>query len=302
VNVPVNLEWFGAIPEIVFPSLLLGIFVISFLLYQWYAEWWLLKTLLSILMAPFRVVKFKDFYIADQLVSLAIILYDIEYCLCYFIYDVHQNVENQVCLTSHTWVKPLLSALPAFWRLMQSLRRYRDSRDMAQIYNAGKYFVVFFVVIFSFLKVQVVDTWAVLWILSCIVATIYSTFWDIKKDWSLGNFRDKNHKGLRKVLLYPIPWYYVALVSNAVMRLMWTLTISPNVLDAIGGSVNASDILTTCLAVVEIFRRAQWNIFRLENEQINNIGKFRVTKDVPLPIPLDELDKGKKIYYKTFIY
>lgn len=29
------------------------------------------------------------------------------------------------------------------------------------------------------------------------------------------------------------------------------------------------------LAAVEILRRAVWNLFRLENEQVNNVGRFR---------------------------
>jgi hypothetical protein len=37
------------------------------------------------------------------------------------------------------------------------------------------------------------------------------------------------------------------------------------------------------MALLEIFRRFIWNIFRLENEQLSNIDQYRVTVDVPLP-------------------
>lgn len=36
---------------------------------------------------------------------------------------------------------------------------------------------------------------------------------------------------------------------------------------------------------LEIIRRCIWNIFRMENEQVNNCGKFRATVEVPLPFP-----------------
>jgi hypothetical protein len=49
------------------------------------------------------------------------------------------------------------------------------------------------------------------------------------------------------------------------------------------------------LAAVEIVRRAQWNIFRVENEQINNVGKFRAVKEIPIP-----LEKVK--LYPNFLY
>jgi hypothetical protein len=37
----------------------------------------------------------------------------------------------------------------------------------------------------------------------------------------------------------------------------------------------------TIFATLELLRRFQWNFFRVENEQVNNIGAFRVVKEVP---------------------
>src|SRR5689334_8413728 len=83
--------------------------------------------------------------------------------------------------------------------------------------------------------------------------------------------------------------YYIAMVSNLLMRLMWTLTISPEsigiLLDPLYFQIilagNDSDSqflfhfsLLIPLAGVEIARRAQWNLYRVENEQLNNIGKY----------------------------
>jgi hypothetical protein len=61
------------------------------------------------------------------------------------------------------------------------------------------------------------------------------------------------------------------MVSNFFLRLMWTLTISPGSI----GIVMDPTSFAAILAAVEISRRAQWNLFRLENEQINNVGKYR---------------------------
>lgn len=49
-------------------------------------------------------------------------------------------------------------------------------------------------------------------------------------------------------------------------------------------------LLETYLAVLEIVRRIIWNVFRLENEQLNNCGLFRATKDIPLPFTVDEMN------------
>jgi hypothetical protein len=32
-----------------------------------------------------------------------------------------------------------------------------------------------------------------------------------------------------------------------------------------------------------------WNFFRVENEQLNNTGSFRATKEIPLPFSQDQL-------------
>jgi len=37
-------------------------------------------------------------------------------------------------------------------------------------------------------------------------------------------------------------------------------------------------------------RRFQWSFIRLENEHVNNCGKFRATKDIPLPFDEDVND------------
>jgi hypothetical protein len=63
---------------------------------------------------------------------------------------------------------------------------------------------------------------------------------------------------------------------------MWTLTISP---ESITKLIHP-DLFASLLATVEVYRRCLWNVFRVENEQINNIGKFRAIKDMPLPLPV----------------
>ena len=39
------------------------------------------------------------------------------------------------------------------------------------------------------------------------------------------------------------------------------------------------------------FRRFVWNFFRLENEHLNNCGKFRAVRDISVA-PLDSYDRG----------
>ena len=41
------------------------------------------------MLAPFFSVTFPDFWIADQLTSLALVLLDMEYFICYLVYGMH---------------------------------------------------------------------------------------------------------------------------------------------------------------------------------------------------------------------
>lgn len=44
----------------------------------------------------------------------------------------------------------------------------------------------------------------------------------------------------------------------------------------------SSDLLTSITAPLEVFRRFVWNFFRLENEHLNNCGKFRAVRDISI--------------------
>jgi EXS family len=37
------------------------------------------------------------------------------------------------------WITPILASLPPWWRLLQCIRRYKDSGERVHLINAGKY-------------------------------------------------------------------------------------------------------------------------------------------------------------------
>eukprot|EP01126_Amoeba_proteus_P061637 TRINITY_DN8298_c0_g1_i4.p1 TRINITY_DN8298_c0_g1~~TRINITY_DN8298_c0_g1_i4.p1 ORF type:complete len:618 (-),score=98.59 TRINITY_DN8298_c0_g1_i4:410-2263(-) len=224
---PWGFEWLSMIHASLYPLSLFFVYFLIFLYFSVKSDWWLMRVLLNIIRAPFIPVTFKDFYIADQLVSLNIILYDGEYLLCYFFFDAWYPGQAQ-CKTSHPWIIPVLATLPALWRFLQCLRRYHDSRDYLQIFNAGKYSTSFLVILFSFLRKyhegdsmgSVFTVWTGCWIGAVVVATIYGTVWDFKMDWSL-----TLTSSLREVKLYPTHFYHWAIVTNLIMRMTWGLVV-----------------------------------------------------------------------------
>ena len=78
-------------------------------------------------------------------------------------------------------------------------------------------------------------------------------------------------------------YYILAVVEDLIFRTLWTLNIS---VGEAGSRFLQGDILSTILAIMEIFRRFVWNFFRVENEHLNNAGQFRAVRDIAV-VPLD---------------
>ncbi|KAL4353142.1 hypothetical protein GQ457_06G043880 [Hibiscus cannabinus] len=96
--------------------------------------------------------------------------------------------------------------------------------------------------------------------------------------------RNSTNPWLRDKLAVPHKGvYYVAMVLNCVLRLAW--------MQQVLGIQTVPFLHKTALAAVvaslEIVRRGIWNFFRLENEHLNNVGKYRAFKSVPLPFHYD---------------
>ena len=93
-----------------------------------------------------------------------------------------------------------------------------------------------------------------------VVKTTYCYVWDVMRDWGLWQ-RGTTPPLLRPTRLYRRTWvYYAAMVTNFAGRVSWSLAISPHVLPPRWHLL---------LALVEISRRGQWSLLRLENQTIS---------------------------------
>lgn len=134
-------------------------------------------------------------------------------------------------------------------------------------------------------------------LLSAIVNSLYSFWWDIAKDWGLtdsqtrmaegprhrydehghqtlaseGSRLDTGRRGPRKTLLFSslLP-YHSAVVVNFVLRLTWSAKLSPHLHRAA-----EIELGVFILEVLEVLRRWLWVYFRVEFETIkmSNAGE-----------------------------
>uniref|UniRef100_I3JYA1 Xenotropic and polytropic retrovirus receptor 1b n=1 Tax=Oreochromis niloticus TaxID=8128 RepID=I3JYA1_ORENI len=258
------------------------------------SRFWLLKLLFRVVTAPFHRVGFADFWLADQLNSLVVVLMDLEYMICFYSFELDWTKHNgliskDVCNSYSYGVRAVIKCLPAWFRFVQCLRRYRDTkRAFPHLVNAGKYSTTFFAVTFSALYSTHKEH-------SCLMSrpqtqalsSCYTLVWDLKMDWGLFDRNAGENTFLREEIVYPHKaYYYSAIVEDVLLRFGWILTVTVTTLVTFDG---ISDIFATVLAPLEVFRRFVWNFFRLENEHLNNCGEFRAVRDISVaPLNADD--------------
>jgi len=261
------------------------------------ARFWFLRTLGRAFCAPFFHVGFADFWLADQLNSLVLVLLDLQYTVCFYATregNWSTATDYNKCVDKTWFIRPIVACIPAYMRFAQCLRRYRDTKEtFPHLVNAMKYTTTFFVVIFSTLYIAFPDVnngynpYFYLWIVFSVISSVYAYAWDIKMDWGLFDTSAGENKFLREEIVYSnVFYYYFGIIEDLVLRFGWAFSLSLTET----GYIHA-DLMLTILAPLEVFRRFVWNFFRLENEHLNNCGKFRAVRDISVA-PMDASDQA----------
>nr|GMD54069.1 phosphate transporter PHO1 homolog 9-like [Ipomoea batatas] len=237
--------------------------------------------------APLFKVTLPDFFLADQFTSQVQAIRSLEFYICYYGWgDFRKRLNN--CQNSEIYqIFYIVVAVIPFWvRLLQCLRRFLEEKDHSQGVNALKQFTTVAALVLRTL--YALKKGAAMRILAAVfsgITTIANTYWDIVIDWGLLQRNSKN-PWLRDKLLVPNKAvYFAAIVGNIILRLAWMQLVLGFNLPFLHRKA-----MVAIVACLEIIRRGIWNFFRLENEHLNNVGKYRAVKSVPLPFN-HEVDK-----------
>ncbi|CAA7049562.1 unnamed protein product [Microthlaspi erraticum] len=267
------------------------ILIIPFNIFYMPSRYYLLWTFWRILF-PVQTVTFSDFFLADILTSMSKVLSDLERSVCRMVHRQVATVAwfeaDSVC-GSHSAAIPLVLVLPYLFRLFQCIRQYKDSKEVANIWNAGKYMTAVPVIFLSALKYYIdPDTWTYsiqpAWILAGLANTFFSFFWDILRDWDLSVFTrifKFTRPNICSHLLYGRRWVYIWVIgSNLVLRWTWTYKLSAH--------LRNNYITVFIITLLEIYRRFQWAFFRIENvwNKINNPKRTSSSSHQSNPQPL----------------
>jgi hypothetical protein len=239
--------------------------------------------------APFHYVTFAQVLATDIMTSASVILFDIALGTC-FAATAHE--EPAWCSAHLAKVQPYIFALPFWLRFLQCLRRLADERKMEHVVNGGKYLSAIGVVASSAVYDAHPNSQAALytWVAFLVVKTLYCAAWDVIMDWDLGHPQPPTSadgtassssaaadtpllgsspdgaaaafpRGLRPRRLFGNPTvYYVAAVTNLAMRCSWAFGLSVH--------IDLPPTWGLFMALVEILRRLQWMVYRVENAHL----------------------------------
>ncbi|GJV02080.1 SPX and EXS domain-containing protein [Tanacetum coccineum] len=244
-----NTQSYKALTELVPLGLVILVLLIAFCPFNIFYRanrYLLLVCLWHCVCAPFYTVTLPDFFLADQFTSQVQLLRSLQFYVCYYGWGDFKKRDSQTCNDSDIYktITIIIAVIPYWIRVLQCLRRLLEGHDSTQALNALKYF-------------------------STIVAVVARTI-HVQRP---GN---SENPWLRDKLILPNrSIYFIAMVLNVILRLAWMQTV----LDFHDAPFLHRNALIAIVASLEIIRRGIWNFFRLENEHLNNVGKFRAVKN-----------------------
>nr|CAD1818865.1 unnamed protein product [Ananas comosus var. bracteatus] len=256
------------------------------------SRYYLLRTFWRIIL-PIQAITFSDFFLADIMTSMSKVFSDLERSVCRMVNRQVATIAwfeaDSIC-GSHSIAIPLVLVFPYLCRLFQCLRQYKDTKEKTCLFNALKYSTAVPVIFLSALKYHVfpekwVNFYRPLWLISSVLNSLYSFYWDITRDWDLSIlsrvFKFKNPSLITSYLYGRIWIYYWVIGSNLVLRCTWTYKLSAH--------LRHNYITVFTIMALEIVRRFQWIFFRVENEWNKMTSKQNIELSTDLPKEEDPL-------------
>jgi hypothetical protein len=173
-------------------AILLMILFSPFDMFYISSRFYFLRTVWRIIL-PLQAITFPDFFLADIFTSMSKVFSDLERSVCRMVNRQVATIAwfeaDSIC-GSHSIAIPLALVFPYLCRFFQCLRQYKDTKEKTCLLNALKYSTAVPVIFLSALKYHVlpeqwVSFYRPLWLISSVINSLYSFYWDIKRDWDL---------------------------------------------------------------------------------------------------------------------
>ncbi|KAI1414338.1 EXS-domain-containing protein [Hypoxylon sp. FL1857] len=240
---------------------------------------WLVYSHFRLFFAGLYPVEFRDFFLGDMYCSLTYATSNIELFFCLYAHYWNNPVQ---CNSNNSRLLGFFSALPPIWRLLQCIRRYRDTKNVfPHLVNGGKYgMTIMSSVTLSLYRMRATPSNLGLFVAFSTMNGIYTSIWDLFMDFSFFQ-PETRHRFLRDILGLKRRWlYYVVMVLDPILRFGWIFYA------IFTHNKQHSTLVSFLVALAEVTRRGMWALFRVENEHCGNVAQYKASRDVPLPYPL----------------
>ena len=232
-------------------------------------------------------IEFKHIWFMDQLTSLIGPMRDIEYTLCYYSYYVNPFQTRELFCSNARTIYLIIAIFPNLFRCLQVGRQIIDNGKVCPyIFNIGKYTFNIIVATFSFLSMSH-PNFIILWIITAFISGCYSSFWDIKMDFGYFEKGSKNWPLRDQLKLKNRTLCLIAIPIDIILRFLWMLSISHEIMI----QIIKPEFLALILYTLEMIRRAQWNFIRVEFEHFELVKGYQISYYEELP--LIKLSNGK---------
>ncbi len=190
------------------------------------------KLLGRVIASPFIRINFIIIWFTEQLSSFNRPFGDFYYTICFI-----SSSNAKFCLDSSPYASSAYIILIFIYRIIQNSKLWHQNTmlkpDKKYVFTDPPFLGILRGVL-SFLtallalfdKLQLFKGAFYLWLVSSIITTLYSWFYDIRYDWGILNLDSKTC--LRHKLLFPDAKYvyYFFTIFNLVLRTAWVMTIS----------------------------------------------------------------------------
>ncbi|KAL7945592.1 EXS family domain-containing protein [Trichoderma barbatum] len=269
-----------------YPVLLVGLTVVVILfpapVLAHKSRRWLAYSHWRLLLSGFYPVEFRDFFLGDMYCSLTYSMANIELFFC--LYANRWNNPGQ-CNSTSSRLLGFLTTLPAIWRFLQCIRRYKDTRNIfPHLVNCGKYAAtILSYLCLSLYRINQNHSNLALFVTFSLINGIYTSIWDLFMDFSLLQPQSR-HMALRDILALKHRWiYYVIMIIDPILRFSWIFYA------IFTHDLQHSTIVSFLVSLMEVFRRGIWSLLRVENEHCANVAQYKASRDVPLPYHIEPL-------------
>ena len=267
------------IPAIMWICLVLYFFW-PFKNFNYYGRIYTMKLFRECIASIMIPIEFKHIWFMDQLTSLIGPMRDIEYTLCYYNYVKNPFQTRLEFCSDRRIIYLIIAIFPNLFRILQVSRQIIDeSKFLPYIFNIGKYTFNIIVATFSFLS-NYSERYFIYWLITAFISGCYSSFWDLRMDFGYFEPGDKNWPLRDKTKYNRRTLCLIAIPVNIVLRFLWMLSISHEIMQRI----IRPEFLALILYTLEMIRRAQWNFIRVEYEHFELEKGYQISYYEELPL------------------